>query len=397
MPGTGENHMKKLISFRPNCVGNNTAYECMAMIYKYLQDKYGYSFTIIKAEGDRYEDPAFKIVSIPDWVWRPIPRTHFFPPSLRRSTMLRNLFAHVDGILTIEVTTYPQALLAMRTAKELGKPVWYDSSVTTMGKGESVRWKVARMLIKPLLSHVNGIIVTVPKCLERYQDIGLFGAELAPKFVMMGHPVDTSRFKPICRASADDGIIRVLVVSRLVPEKGCYYIIEALAPILGKQSDVRLQILGEGPMKGLIQKEAARRGIADQVEFLPMVNHADLPGIVGSADIFVNHAVATSGWEEFFGVVNLEAMACGLPCVISNCGGLSYVVRDNEAAVMVNERDVHGLRTGIQRFIEDKPLRREYGERARAYVVQHYDITVIGERYRQMLEEGLDVAEDRPY
>lgn len=380
--------MKKLVSFRPGVIGNRTAYECMAVIYRYLQERHGYSFTIIKSEDDDYEDPTFNIISIPRSLWQPVPHTPFFLPSLSRSAKLRNLFAKVDGILTVEATTYPQARLAINAAKELKKPVWFDSSVTLMGMGNSLRWKMTRSLIRPLLSYVTGIIITVPKCIERYQDIGLFDAELAPKFVIMGHPVDTTRFKPIPKKSEEDGILRILVVSRLVPEKGLYYILEALSPVLSEQSDVRLQILGDGPMKGLFQKESSRRRIENQIEFLPMVNHVDLPRVVGAADIFINHAVATSGWEEFFGVVNLEAMACGLPCIISNCGGLSYVIRENDAVIMVAERDVHGIRTGVENLLASKTLRSEYGLRARSYVERYYDIEVIGEKYRQMLEEG---------
>ena len=211
--------MKKLVSFRPNVIGNRTAYECQAMIYRYLQSRHGYLFTIIKAEGV-YEDPAFNIVSIPQWVWKPIPHTHFFPPSYKRRSMLLNLFVRADGILTVDPTIEQQALLAIRAAKELGKPLWLDSSETLMGKGDSIRWKIARRIIKPLLMDVSGIIITVPKCIERFRDIGLFDADIAKKFVVMGHPVDTTHYKPTRKHSEEDGIIRVLVVSRLVPRRG---------------------------------------------------------------------------------------------------------------------------------------------------------------------------------
>jgi glycosyltransferase involved in cell wall biosynthesis len=385
-----EKRMKRLVSFRPGCIGNRTAYECQAMIYRYLVERHGYEFTIIKSEDDQYEDEdlAFRIVSIPKKLWQPIPRTHFFPPSLQRSSLLKELFKDADGILTVEAISYPQALLAMRSAGELGKPVWFDVSATTMGKGESFRWKIARSLIRPLLANVSGIIVTVPKCIERFQDLGIFSAEIAPKFVVMGHPVDTALFRPVRRHSEDDGILRVLLVSRLVPEKGIYYVIETMSQMLLDRSDIRLQILGDGPMKGLILKEAVRRGIENRIEFLPMVSHRELPGIVGAADIFVNHSVATSGWEEFFGVVNLEAMSCALPCVVSRCGGLSYAVRGDDVAIMVDERDARGLRNGLEKLIASEELRRQYGERAREYVAEYYDIAVIGERYRQMIEDG---------
>lgn len=358
----------------------------MALIYRYLQDRHGYQFTIVKSEDDVYEDHSFKVVSIPRSVWQPIPRTPFFVPSVRRSCHIRRLFTKADAVLTVDPMSYPQGLLAIKVASKLDIPVWFDSSVTLMGQGRSFRVRLARSIVKPALYRTNGIIVTVPKCIERFQDLNLFDERIAAKFRVMGHPVDCSAFCPSEKTSERDGILRVMAVTRLVPEKGLYYILEAMQPILAARDDVMLQILGAGPMKGLMEYEVAQRGLKEKVQFLAPVKHMELPAILAKADIFVNHAVGTSTWEEFFGAVNLEAMACGLPCVLSTNGGITYAVRDGNSALLVSERDVMGMNRAINELVGNALLRKEMGERARNYVIGKYDITVIGEKYRQMLE-----------
>lgn len=360
----------------------------MASIYKYLQTRHGYSFTMVKSEDDRYEDSSFRIISIPQGIWKPLEHTPFFMPSLTRNSRLARLFSEADGVLTVDPINYPQGILAIRIARKKGIPVWFDTSVTLMGTGRDVRWKIAKRLIRAEVEGVTGIVATVPKCLERFQDLALFNERIAPKFHVMGHPVDCSVFRPRPEVRSRFDTIRVLAVTRLVPEKGLFYILEAIDPLMREFGNLRLQILGDGPLKPLLEREFRERGLGNRVDFLPPVPHRDLPPIMAVADIFVNHAVGTSGWEEFFGVVNLEAMACGLPAVISTNGGLHHAVRGDDVAMLVPERDTAGIRRALRHLIQDTAFRQELGARGRRYVQEHYDITVIGEKYRRMLEAG---------
>jgi glycosyltransferase involved in cell wall biosynthesis len=378
----------KIVAFRPGLIGNGTAFECMALIYKYLQDRHGFSFTMVKSEEDRYEDPALEVVSIPAKLWRPIPQTPFFWPSPTRRNRIDKLLSQADGVLTVDPAFYPQGLLAIRAAHRLGKPVWFDASVTLMGMGKTIQWRIAKRVVRPEIARTTGIIVTVPKCIERFRDQALFSEQNADKFCIMGHPVDCGMFCPRPGIVREEGPIRVVVVSRLVPEKGLLYILEAIEPLMRENAALYLQIVGEGPLKPLLKKEVRERQLDSRVEFLPPVPHRELPQILAMADIFVNHAVAISGWEEFFGVANLEAMACGLPCVLSNNGGITHVMRGDDAACLIAERDVIGMRRALRELVDDPQRRRVMGEQGRRYVQEYYDISVIGEKYRRMLEEG---------
>jgi glycosyltransferase involved in cell wall biosynthesis len=201
----------------------------------------------------------------------------------------------------------------------------------------------------------------------------------------MGHPVDTAQFSPATE-HGDSWPIQVVSVTRLVPEKGVYYILEALAPLI-QRGDVELLFLGRGQMEPLIETEAERRGITDGVRLLGTVPHDEVPNVLRAADIFVNHAVSIDNWEEYFGAANLEAMACGLPCILTDCGGISYVIRDSDVAKFVPQRDVSTLRKTVEKLVADSDERRKLGEEARSYVKRTYAIDVIEERFAQMLNE----------
>jgi len=379
--------MIRLVSFRPGVAANGTAFEAMALIYKYLQQHYDYQITVVKSVADPYEDAKLPIVAVPVQNWSLTAYTWGLPGF--KGKHLRSIFAEADGILTVDPTLYPQGLFAIHQAKAMGRPVWFDASRTDWANSRGLVWKGKQRLLKAALQQTTGIIVTVPKCIERFRDIRLFDAVIASKFTLMGHPVDTQQFVPLPKRSSQDGILRVLVVSRLIPEKGLLYILEAMAPLLNSRDDVELQILGAGPLEPLLQREVAERDLSHKVVFLKPVPHEKLPAILGSADVYVNHAVSLSQWEEFFGAANLEAMACGLPCVLSTSGGIPYAIREKDVAILVAERDIIHLRAALSDLLMSQQARQDLGKRARDYVERHYALSLIAAKYHRMLQQGL--------
>ena len=378
--------MIKVVSFRPGVIGNNTAFEAQASIYKYLQEHYGYQFTIVKSEVDQYDDLAFKIISIPRTAWMSSFHRLGVPKLGGTNKTFEPIFAQADGILTVDPIIYPQGLLAITAAHQLKKPVWFDASLTFAKNPQDLIWQLKRRFwIRKALYQATGIMVTVPKCIERFQELGLFDQVIAPKFRIIGHPVDTQRFVPKPKQSEQDGILRVLVVSRMVPEKGLLYILEAMTPLLRSRSNLQLQLLGSGSMRSLLENEVTERGLSEQVIFLNSVPHSEIHCVLGGADIFVNHAVSIRSWEEYFGVVNLEAMSCGLSCVLTNCGGISYAVREKDVAIFVEQRNIIQLRESIVHLLDSDEQRQEMGKRGRDYVENYYALPIMAKKYDQSL------------
>lgn len=379
--------MERIVSFRPGVTESRSAFEAMAKIYRYLCTEYGYEFKLLVSEDDSFSDDVIDVETVPASVSTSyLPRFPFFPRRIAYQRHLDPHFEDADLVLTTDPTVYPLGTLAIRRAKKVGTPVWADASATV--NGDLPLWRLVRQpLERRALDRCDRVLVTVPKTVERFRDRQLYNEELANKFTVLGHPVDTDRFSP--RPTDDRDSVDLITVSRLTPEKGLHYIFEALTPLLAERDDIRYRILGSGPMRGQLERLARERNIDDAVEFLGTVPHEQVPAMLNDHDIYLSHAVSNSVWEEFFGVANLEAMACELACVVSDSGGIPYVIRREETVEFVNQRDVIDLRRSVKRLLNDPNRRERLGRRARKYVEDTYALERIGRCYHEMVQEAV--------
>lgn len=149
--------------------------------------------------------------------------------------------------------------------------------------------------------------------------------------------VDADRFAPVGPCADRGDRPRILAVGRLVPRKGFDTVIRALPAI----DDAELVIAGGPSAAGLDSEPEARRlralaeelGVADRVTLMGAVRHEDMPALFRSADL-----VACTPWYEPFGIVPLEAMACGVPVIASAVGGLTDTVVDDVTGRLVPPR-----------------------------------------------------------
>ena len=189
------------------------------------------------------------------------------------------------------------------------------------------------------------------------------------------------------RARSDAGIpgdaAVVAFAGRLVPAKGVSLLIEALAPV----RDVWLLVVGSGPEQARL-KQLAAATLPDRHRFVGHVASMDMPGWVQAADVLVLPSLRTPGWQEQFGRVLVEAMACGIPVIGSDTGEIPRVIGD--AGVVVRERDVPALTRAIERLIASPELRGELGARARQRVLESWTheriAAATADFYRELLE-----------
>jgi len=172
--------------------------------------------------------------------------------------------------------------------------------------------------------------------------------------------VDTTHFVADGPAVPRSRRLRLLVVSRLVERKGIDLVVRALVDL----PDVELSIAG-GPGDGPLEADpeirrlmavADEAGVRDRVRFLGSVERPALPALMRGAD-----AVVCTPWYEPFGIVPLEAMACGVPVVASAVGGLRDTVVDGVNGLLVPPRDVAALTAALRRLSEHPDLAREMG------------------------------------
>lgn len=159
---------------------------------------------------------------------------------------------------------------------------------------------------------------------------------------------------------------RILSVGRLVPRKGVDLVIRSL-PYLRESGfdDVELLIVGGGGDSGVLDADpevrrllglAAELGVVDQVRLQGQVARGEMPGIFRSAD-----AVVCAPWYEPFGIVPLEAMACGVPVVAAAVGGLRDTVVDHGTGLHVPPRDPEAIASALAMLLRNRSLRAELG------------------------------------
>src|SRR5581483_11706364 len=176
--------------------------------------------------------------------------------------------------------------------------------------------------------------------------------------------VDADAFAPRARdgelrrsLGAGPGDLLVVSVSRLIGWKGVRVVIEALAALPAR---VRYLVVGEGPEAQALRRAAAAAGLEERVRFMGRVRHADLPLLLSQCDVFVQPSIG----EEAFGISVVEAMACGLPVLASDNGGLPEIVVDGETGRLLPPGSVPAWREAIASADADRARREREGARA---------------------------------
>jgi phosphatidylinositol alpha-1,6-mannosyltransferase len=219
--------------------------------------------------------------------------------------------------------------------------------------------------------------------------------------------VDVDRFRPLDEAerAAARGALGlhpdrplVLGASRLVPRKGFDVVIDAVA---GLDPSVQLAIAGAGRDRARLEARARRRGLDGRVRFLGRVPDATLPALYASADVFA--MACRDRWfgleAEGFGIVFLEAAACGVPSVAGRSGGSHEAVVDRETGLVVDPRSVAEVRDALLRLLGDAGLRARYGAAGRRRAAGEFSYDQLAARLAPVAAgdlRGLEPLPDGP-
>lgn len=189
--------------------------------------------------------------------------------------------------------------------------------------------------------------------------------------------------------------LRIAVAARLVAKKGHSYLIEALKLAKDRGTTVRLDVFGDGPLKDELSAQAARLGVADQIEWRGVTRHDDLLRTLlsGAFDACVLPSVtAADGDKEGIPVFLIESMGAGLPVVTTANGGIEELAGDGHG-IIVPERDATAIADALVRLAHDGDFRAGLAARGRARVMREFEIDACMQRFRGLVEASPAVAQ----
>jgi len=165
------------------------------------------------------------------------------------------------------------------------------------------------------------------------------------------------------RDRAEDAGHTIVTVGRLVEQKGHQVLIEALAAL----PDVLLLVAGDGPLRGALEAQAGRLGLADRVRFLGNVD--DVPSLLARAEVFV-----LTSFNEGLPLAVLEALGAGLPVVATRVGGTPELVLTNVNGILVEPGDAKGTAAAVRTLLDDPNVAARLGQRGNELVREHFTV-----------------------
>jgi glycosyltransferase involved in cell wall biosynthesis len=231
-----------------------------------------------------------------------------------------------------------------------------------------------REWLEPSVGHrVDQVIAT---CSDEAFELKALGVE-NQTISVVPCGVDPAAFDPSGLTEVRSRRHRIVTASRLVQRKGVGTTIEALARLVHEGIDVELVIVGGAGVAGAdladdpefqrLDALTDRLGVRDHVTFRGQLPQAEIPAVMRSADV-----VACAPWYEPFGIVPLEAMACGIPVVASSVGGLLDTVVEDSTGLHVPPRDAEAVADAVRLLLNDPERRKAYGRAGRERVEHRY-------------------------
>ena len=330
--------------------------------------------TIITTKSPRHYDlsePYLKNVTI-----RRVPiDIRFFSSSLIALRMFKSLIPSEYDVIHAH-TPVPLAaeIAALRNIRK--KSPFILSYQNDMCK-EGFLGNIATMVYRStfgrfLLKHSDAIITSTKSYAVNSKPL----ARYLHKVKTIPNGVDITRFHQkidgsvIKRKHSLDKSSKVLLYAgRLELYKGCDYLVRAVAAAIKELPQVYLILVGIGPEEARLRAIAKELGIDSNIIFAGFVSDEDLPYYYAACNVFVLPSVSSL---EGFGIVQLEAMACGKPVVTTTLPGPSEVDAEEVATIHVPPKDTEALANAVTKILSHEDLAKKMGENGRKLVEAKY-------------------------
>jgi rhamnosyl/mannosyltransferase len=263
--------------------------------------------------------------------------------------------------------------------------IWHHSDLVRPWWAPATYGRLQRMLYR----RADCVIVSNPVLAARSSLVAS-----ARRVAVIPIGIDMDRFgdlHPAQRARADairaeNPGPRTLFVGRFVYYKGLDVLIDAMRRCPGT-----LILVGDGPLEAGLREQAAASGLGSRVRFVGRVSDEDLPAYYQASDVFVLPSVAET---EAYGLVQVEAMASGIPVVSTRLPtGVPWVNQDGVSGLVVPPRDSTALAAALTRLLDDDGLRRALGEQGRRRAHDLFRLDQTTAAFKALVETAVEAPE----
>lgn len=350
---------------------------------------------VVHTRRDRSESPDEVVMRpgvvvhhVPAGPARPIPKDQLLPYMAEFGDQLARYWSRRRPDI-VHSHFWMSGLAALRGARHLGIPVAHTyhalGTVKRRHQGQEDTSPAQRIALEAHLGRTAARVIAT--CSDEVAELLAMGVP-ADRIRIVPCGVDPDRFRPEGDAAPRSAPHRLLMVGRLVARKGGATALEALTRL----PDTELVVAGGPPADRLDTEPECRRlralaadhAVADRLVLLGGVPSTRMPALLRSADLVVCPA-----HYEPFGIVPLEAMACGVPVIATAVGGHLDTVADGRTGLLVPAGSGAALAAATARLLGDQRLRREFGAAGRRRVLAFYGWDRVAANTEKIYQEAV--------
>lgn len=274
-------------------------------------------------------------------------------PRLFRTTV--DLMAHKEGLRQVDIihATSGSSIIALDFIRRQHAKFVYDFRVPFNNNRSLLNFykRTVFSLVQP-----DWVMFVDPISLQQYRNF--FGRNNCSYIPIA---TDLEQFQP--NNINSDRPPRMLFAGVLRQDKGLKDLLAAMKIVSETCPELELLIAGYGPLQGEVEEVSQ---LNPRIKYLGFVPNSDMPDLLNNVDLYV-----LPSYREGFSRSVLEAMACGLPVITTNVGGMG-ILQSAKAAIVTKPGQVTQLAEAITSLISDKDLRKSYSYRARSYVEKNH-------------------------
>jgi N-acetyl-alpha-D-glucosaminyl L-malate synthase BshA len=230
---------------------------------------------------------------------------------------------------------------------------------------------IFRRLIIFTLNSSNKIIAVSADLANKIELMGIDNKKIS----ILRNAVDVNKFKPLKNTELRNNFniseedILILFIGHLEAFKGIYELIDAFCKVKGKINNLKLMIIGEGHEEQKVKEKVSELELDNFIIFTGKISPEVIQNFYQMADIFV-----LPSYTEGLPLVVIEAMACGLPVIVSNVGGIPEIVRDGENGFIIQPKERGKLAIKLEILANDPNLREKYGKKSIQIIDDEFNI-----------------------